>query len=176
MRQMVMHPEEGACKDADRPLGASLEPSPGRPEMDLDQRRERLRCGSGEADQNREQGLKSPIVLDSGFSVGRAFGASGTPSAVLVDAEGKIASGLAVGGLKFRTGRGTKNPITPRSNSATNDIWMRRRRRRFPSRSASVRMKSSSDMLISYQLFSYQLSVIGYQGSGSVVSSHNERR
>jgi len=57
-----------------------------------------LVVSTGEADQNREQGLKSPIVLDSGFSVGRAFGASGTPSAVLVDAEGKIASGLAVGG------------------------------------------------------------------------------
>ena len=40
----------------------------------------------------------SPIVLDSGFNVGRAFGASGTPSAVLVGADGKIASGLAVGG------------------------------------------------------------------------------
>ena len=57
-----------------------------------------LVVSTGEAEQNREQGLKSPIVLDSGFTVGRAFGASGTPSAVLVDAEGKIASGLAVGG------------------------------------------------------------------------------
>ncbi len=57
-----------------------------------------LVVSTGEAEQNRQQGLKSPILLDSGFTVGRAFGASGTPSAVLVDAEGKIASGLAVGG------------------------------------------------------------------------------
>ena len=57
-----------------------------------------LVVSTGEVERNREQGLKSPIVLDSGFTVGRAFGASGTPSAVLVDAEGKIASGLAVGG------------------------------------------------------------------------------
>jgi len=35
--------------------------------------------------------------LDQQFSVGRAFGASGTPSGVLVDAKGKIASGVAVG-------------------------------------------------------------------------------
>jgi hypothetical protein len=42
-------------------------------------------------------GLSSTIVLDEGFSAGRAFGASGTPSGVLVDAEGKIASELAVG-------------------------------------------------------------------------------
>ena len=57
-----------------------------------------LVVSTGEAEQNREQGLTSPIVLDAGFSVGRAFGASGTPSAVLVGADGKIASGLAVGG------------------------------------------------------------------------------
>jgi peroxiredoxin len=57
-----------------------------------------LVISTGEAERNREQGLKSPVVIDSGFSVGRAFGASGTPSAVLVGADGKIASGLAVGG------------------------------------------------------------------------------
>lgn len=53
---------------------------------------------TGDADENRKAGLQSPVVLDSGFTVGRAFGASGTPSAVLVGADGKIASGLAVGG------------------------------------------------------------------------------
>jgi peroxiredoxin/uncharacterized membrane protein YphA (DoxX/SURF4 family) len=57
-----------------------------------------LVVSTGEAERNREQGLTSPVVLDAGFSVGRAFGASGTPSAVLVGADGKIASGLAVGG------------------------------------------------------------------------------
>ena len=43
-------------------------------------------------------GLSSTVVLDQEFAVGSAFGASGTPSAVLVDEDGKIASGLAVGG------------------------------------------------------------------------------
>jgi peroxiredoxin len=57
-----------------------------------------LVVSTGEVEQNREQGLTSPVVLDSGFTVGRAFGASGTPSAVLVGADGKIVSGLAVGG------------------------------------------------------------------------------
>jgi thiol-disulfide isomerase/thioredoxin len=46
---------------------------------------------------NRAQGLRSPIVLDQEFGVGRAFGATGTPSAVLIDAEGRIASGIGVG-------------------------------------------------------------------------------
>jgi thiol-disulfide isomerase/thioredoxin len=46
---------------------------------------------------NREMKLSSPVLLDQNFSTGRAFGASGTPSAVLVDAEGRIASEVAVG-------------------------------------------------------------------------------
>jgi hypothetical protein len=52
-------------------------------------------AGSEEA--NREMGLASPILLDQNFATGRAFGASGTPSAVLVDKEGKVASEVAVG-------------------------------------------------------------------------------
>jgi peroxiredoxin len=47
---------------------------------------------------NQAMGLRSRIVLDnSGMSVGSKFGAGGTPMAVLVDAEGKIASQLAAG-------------------------------------------------------------------------------
>ncbi len=42
-------------------------------------------------------GLHSPVVLDQEFATGRAFGARGTPSAVLIDGEGRIASPLAVG-------------------------------------------------------------------------------
>ncbi len=56
-----------------------------------------LVVSTGEVEANKATGLQSPIVLDSGFNVGRTFGASGTPSAVLVGADGKIASGLAVG-------------------------------------------------------------------------------
>jgi thiol-disulfide isomerase/thioredoxin len=46
---------------------------------------------------NREMGLSSTVVLDKSFAVGQAFGASGTPSAVLVDAQGNVASEVAVG-------------------------------------------------------------------------------
>jgi peroxiredoxin len=52
-------------------------------------------AGSEEA--NKQMGLASPVLLDQNFAVGRAFGASGTPSAVLVDAQGKVASEVAVG-------------------------------------------------------------------------------
>jgi peroxiredoxin len=56
-----------------------------------------LVVSSGTVEANQAMGLQSVVVLDQGFSVGQAFGASGTPSAVLVDATGTIASELAVG-------------------------------------------------------------------------------
>ena len=56
-----------------------------------------LVVSTGEAERNAEMGLKSPVVLDAGFNTGRAFGASGTPSALLVNANGEIATGIAVG-------------------------------------------------------------------------------
>jgi thiol-disulfide isomerase/thioredoxin/uncharacterized membrane protein YphA (DoxX/SURF4 family) len=56
-----------------------------------------LVVAAGAEEANREQGFSSTVVLDQQFAVGRAFGASGTPSAVLVDEEGKVASELALG-------------------------------------------------------------------------------
>ncbi len=56
-----------------------------------------LVVSSGMQEANKEMGLSFPIVLDRQVSAERGFGASDTPSAVLVDKEGKIASELAVG-------------------------------------------------------------------------------
>ncbi len=56
-----------------------------------------LVISAGTVEANEEMGLRSPVVLDQQFAAGRAFGASGTPSAVLVDREGKVASEVAVG-------------------------------------------------------------------------------
>ncbi len=56
-----------------------------------------LVVSTGTVEANRAMGLRSPVVLDQGFTAGSAFGATGTPSAVLVDARGKIASEVAVG-------------------------------------------------------------------------------
>lgn len=52
---------------------------------------------SGTVEANRASGFRSPVLLDQSFAAGRALGITGTPSAVLVDAEGKVASGIAVG-------------------------------------------------------------------------------
>lgn len=47
---------------------------------------------------NQAMGLRSSVLLDQdGMQVGKLFGATGTPMAVLVDAEGKISSELAAG-------------------------------------------------------------------------------
>jgi thiol-disulfide isomerase/thioredoxin len=52
---------------------------------------------SGDAERTRADGFSSTVVLDPGFSAGEAFGAGGTPSAVLVGADGRVASNVAVG-------------------------------------------------------------------------------
>ena len=56
-----------------------------------------LVVSAGSAEANKEMGLSSTVVLDQQFFTGRAFGAGGTPSGVLIDAEGHVASGVAVG-------------------------------------------------------------------------------
>lgn len=56
-----------------------------------------LVVSTGTVEANEAMGLKSAVVLDEGFTVAPKFGATGTPMAVLVDAEGNIASELAAG-------------------------------------------------------------------------------
>jgi hypothetical protein len=51
------------------------------------------------------------MILDQQSSVGRTFGANGTPSEVLVEAEGTVASEVAVGApavLELARSRQTK--------------------------------------------------------------------
>jgi thiol-disulfide isomerase/thioredoxin/uncharacterized membrane protein YphA (DoxX/SURF4 family) len=52
---------------------------------------------SGSVQENESLGLGAPILLDEEFSAGASFGAAGTPSGLLVDSQGRIASDLAVG-------------------------------------------------------------------------------
>jgi peroxiredoxin len=65
---------------------------------------------TGAVETNREQGFRSPLGLDEGFNVGKAFGAAGTPSAVLIDANGNVASGVAVGADQVLTLLQTSGP------------------------------------------------------------------
>ena len=52
---------------------------------------------SGDAESTRAEGFRSLVLLDESFEAGSAFEANGTPMAILLDAEGRIASGVAAG-------------------------------------------------------------------------------
>jgi thiol-disulfide isomerase/thioredoxin len=56
-----------------------------------------LVVSDGTVEDNKAMGFSSPVVLDHTYAVSDAFGAAGTPSAVLVDGEGRFASEVAVG-------------------------------------------------------------------------------
>ncbi|MEZ4521891.1 MAG: TlpA disulfide reductase family protein [Thermomicrobiales bacterium] len=58
---------------------------------------ELLVVSTGTVEVNRAMGLRSTVVLDQGFGLGRQFGASGTPSAVLVDRKGRVSSQVVAG-------------------------------------------------------------------------------
>jgi peroxiredoxin len=52
---------------------------------------------TGSAEANRALGLECPILLDSNSETMRRYGANGTPMGVLIGADGRVASELAVG-------------------------------------------------------------------------------
>ena len=51
----------------------------------------------GTVEENRAMGLRSPVLLNAESDVNTLFGATGTPMAILVDAQGRVASTLVVG-------------------------------------------------------------------------------
>jgi peroxiredoxin len=77
-----------------------------------------LVVSSGTAELNRAQGFSSPVVLEQDFATGNLFGARGTPSAILVDKDGKIASSLAVGGPAVLSLIGAKSSATDGNGAA----------------------------------------------------------
>ena len=64
-------------------------PPPGAPKL--------LVISTGTVEENLAMNLRSTVVLDPSFKVGSAFDAHGTPMAVLIDAQGKVASEIAGG-------------------------------------------------------------------------------
>jgi peroxiredoxin len=83
-------PQCGFCQQMLEDLKAwEAEPPKGAPKL--------LVVSTGTGEENQAMGLHSPILLDPSFTAGLAFGAGGTPSAVLIDAKGKIASEVAAG-------------------------------------------------------------------------------
>jgi hypothetical protein len=52
---------------------------------------------AGSAEANLAIGLRSRVLLDPTFAVSQVFGSAGTPSAIVIDADGRVASDLRVG-------------------------------------------------------------------------------
>lgn len=80
-----------------------------------------LVVSTGDAESNRALGLRSTLLLDDGFQAGAAFGAGRTPSAVLVDKRGNVASGLAVGApavMALANGQDLSSVLTANNGAA----------------------------------------------------------
>ena len=71
-----------------------------------------LVISTGTVESNRAMQLQARVVLDPTFSVGRLYGVSGTPSAVLVNAQGMVASSVAVGAPGILTLMSAAQPAT----------------------------------------------------------------
>ena len=56
-----------------------------------------LVVSTGTPEANRAQGFRAPVVLDRNFQTGQLFGAEGTPAAVLLDEDCRVASSVGVG-------------------------------------------------------------------------------
>jgi thioredoxin-related protein len=66
-----------------------------------------LVVSSGDPEQSRADGFRSIVARDTDYAASEAFGAGGTPMAVLIDGEGRIASGLVTGATAVLTLAGT---------------------------------------------------------------------
>lgn len=62
-----------------------------------------LLISSGDADAHHEMNLQSPIILDNTHKIVGKLGMNATPSAVLIDENGKIASEIVVGSERIWT-------------------------------------------------------------------------
>jgi peroxiredoxin/uncharacterized membrane protein YphA (DoxX/SURF4 family) len=87
---LFWNPRCGFCQRMLERLKAfEAKPPDGAPEL--------LIVSTGPVEENRAQGLRSTVLLDENFRVGAAFGATGTPTGLLIDAEGRVTSSVAGG-------------------------------------------------------------------------------
>ena len=70
---------------------------------------ELLLVAAGSPEDNRNHGFRARVLLDPYFAASQVFNSGGTPSAVLIDEEGRVASDVGVGAQEVLTmaGRST---------------------------------------------------------------------
>jgi thiol-disulfide isomerase/thioredoxin len=91
-----------------------------------------LLISTGSAEANRAMGLQSTILLDDSFAAGRAVGATGTPSAVVISRSGNLVSSVVVGAPGvlnlLRTPTETSKPgLGTNGDSAVHDMALAER-------------------------------------------------
>jgi peroxiredoxin len=88
---LFWNPDCGFCQQMLEDIKAwERDPPKGAPQL--------LVVSTGALDANRAQGFRAPMVLDRNFHIGKLCGATGTPAAVLLDEECRVASEVGVGG------------------------------------------------------------------------------
>lgn len=107
---LFWNPHCGFCERMLDDLKAfEVDPPEGAPELVV--------ISTGTVEENRAQGLRSTVLLDHEFSTSATFGAGGTPMAVLIDAQGNVASPVAAGAEQVLTLAST--PTSRASNGAS---------------------------------------------------------
>ena len=102
---LFWNPESSFCiRMLDDLKAWQADASPGAPRLVV--------ISTGRDGENGAMALHSQVLLDPGFVAGRAFRVAGTPSAVLVDAEGRIASEVAIGAPAVLALAGAKTRLT----------------------------------------------------------------
>jgi peroxiredoxin len=87
---------------------------------------------TGEAEENRklvaEHGIRGPVLLQEGMAVGAQYQCNGTPMGYLIDAQGRIASELAIGGpaLLALASAGSPTPTAPTPNAPSGPLGGKR--------------------------------------------------
>ena len=94
---LFWHPDCGICKTMIDDLKSwEAHPPQGAPKLVF------IACGEMEDARAVNNQFKSPTLLDPAFDIGPLFGTRVTPSAILIDSEGRIASSLAMGADNVR--------------------------------------------------------------------------
>ena len=82
-------PQCGYCRAMHEPLVSWESTANGTPRLVV--------VSSGDPDATKAEGFRSTVVLDKDLKLGRVFGAGGTPMAVRIGADGRVASHVAAG-------------------------------------------------------------------------------
>lgn len=108
---LFWNPDCGFCSSMRNDLLAwERNPAPGAPRL--------LIASTGDAARVKSEEFSSTVLLDPEFTIGDAFGAGGTPMAIHIDGEGRIASQLAAGSEAIFALVGGRSSGAPQSTAS----------------------------------------------------------